>query len=48
MFIEKFKKCASVVYNIEVLKNFIEDCAGAVQLGVIGTFFLKNVHEKLV
>ena len=47
-FIEQLKKCALVVYNIKVLKNFIEECAGAMQLGVIGTFFLKNVHEKLV
>ena len=31
-----FKKCASVVCNMEVLKHFVEECAGSTQLGRIG------------
>ena len=41
-FIEQLKKCASVVYIIKVLKNFIEECAGAMQLGGNRDIFLKK------
>ena len=29
------------------LKNFVEECLGSIQLGVIGTFWLKFMHEEL-
>ena len=34
----RVKKCASLVYDMEVLKHFVEECAGSIQLGDIGTF----------
>ena len=38
MFIEELQKCASVIYNIRVLKHFVEECAGSIQYGGIETF----------
>ena len=32
MFIEELLKCASIVYNMGVLKNFVEDFVGGIEL----------------
>ena len=37
--IEELYKCVSVVYNVEVLKYFVEECVGSIQLGGTGTFY---------
>ena len=38
MFIEELQKYALVVYNMGVLKNFVELWIGSIQLGVFGRF----------
>ena len=38
MFIEELKKCVSVVYNMRVLKHFVEECVGRIQLRVLRHF----------
>ena len=38
IFIEELQKCASVVYHMEVLKHFIEECAGSIQWEVWENF----------
>ena len=38
VFIEEMQKDVSVVYNIEVLKNFVEECAGSINWGLFGHF----------
>ena len=54
IFIEELKKCASLVYDMEVLKHFVEECAGSIQLGDIGafgstrTFCMKNQYDSKI
>ena len=49
MSIKELQKCVSVVRNMGVLKHFVEECVGSIQLGVIETFwsirtfYLKNL-----
>ena len=38
IFIEELQKCASVVYQMEVLKHFVEECAGSIQWEVWENF----------
>ena len=33
---------------MKVLKHFVEECAGSIQLEGIGKFWLKIVYEELV
>ena len=39
IFSEELQKCALVVYNMEVLNYFVEECVGSMKLGGIGTFW---------
>ena len=39
MFIDELENGVSVVYNMEVLKHFLEECASSMQLGGIKTFW---------
>ena len=38
MFIEELLKCVLILYNWWVLKYFLEECVGSIQLGVLGHF----------
>ena len=39
IFSEELQKCALVVYNMEVLNHFVEECVGSMKLGGVSGHF---------
>ena len=45
----KSYKCVSVVYNMGILKHFVEECIGNIQYEGIGTFWIiSTIWSKMI